>query len=176
MIALCIFCCTFAATAQTSNRETFDMKMDTDGRFKRTGDQQFFVVNFPGKKASQLYSDVLAHLSQCYVYPDRVTDKVQDRSIVINGYEDNLMGISGKTGHVDIKYRVEIQFKDGRIRMNLPEIREYIIITPSATLNFEGAQLPHVIAYGVSEALSKPVQYFKVLYGALAYGLQNDDW
>lgn len=172
---ICLLCC-IGTEAQTSKKESFSMEIGTDGHFKRQGDQQFFVVNFPGHKASELYANVLAHMAQCYAYPDKVADKVQDRSIVVNGYEDRLMGIRGKSGHVDIKYRVEIRFKDGKIRINMPEIKEYIIITPTGTLKFEGPELSHVIAYGVSEALTKPVSYFKVLYRALVYGLQDDDW
>ena len=84
--------------------------------------QQFFVVNFPGKTASQLYSDVLAHIAQVYVYPVRVTDKAEKRSIIINGSEPEFMELTGRLGCLYLRYRIEIQFKDGRLRINMPEI------------------------------------------------------
>ena len=191
IVLMCAFCyashtdaqtrrgTTKSRTTQVTKKETFDMDLETDGRFKRAGEQQFFVVNFPGKTASQLYSDVLAHIAQVYVYPDRVTDKAENRSIIINGSEPEFMELTGRLGCLDLRYRIEIQFKDGRLRINMPEITKVIIRYEDTGNNIYLDRedcVPRAISCGATGMFTKPKQYFKTLYGALAYGLQDEDW
>lgn len=172
------------ATRNTANKQkkepiNFEMELDLDGIFKKQGEQQFYIVNVAGKTASQLYSDIMTHISQLYTHPDKVTDKVPNRSIIINGYANKITQLSISSGYVDIKYRIEINFKEGRFRLNMPEIIEIIKVWPSSNKRtaYDRTDLYQVLAGYAPNFIADFTNYFKTLYSGIAYGLpENDDW
>ena len=110
-------------TATQTKQTTFEFKMQWDASFKKEGENNFYVVNFGRKSAHQLYMDVLSHIASIYKNPDYVTSKVEDRSIVINGYAGEIAYIKDHWGDyysAGFKYRLEFQFKEGKIRVNAP--------------------------------------------------------
>ena len=104
------------------------MKFVDEGKFVIDSINNYYVIPFVGISAHQLYMDQLARIASIYVSPDRVTEKVEDKAIVINAAESKLMSYLGVTGRTDIivKYRIEMQFKDGKIRLNPPSISKVI--------------------------------------------------
>ena len=133
------------------------------------------------KSAHQLYMDVLSHISSLYRNPDRVISKVEDRSIVINGYADEVAYFKDQeyTTSMSFKYRIELQFKDGKIRVNAPDLPE--IYTSSAWGERKLSSYPtKYIGYlfgGETSAMKKEIdKYINAIITAIVYGSKDDEW
>ncbi len=161
------------------------MKFVDGGKFVIDSINNYYVIPFTGKTAHELYMDQLARIASIYVSPDRVTEKVEDKTIVINAAESNLMSYLGVTGRVEVivKYRIEMQFKDGKIRLNPPSISKAIknikeAFRPGNT--FEEINLNRLSSANnnVPKFSQNVEKYFNVLLDMLVYGngKQDEDW
>ena len=157
---------------------TFDMTLDIGGTLKGKQGEEYFVVQMPGKKASKIYEDVLFNVSRIYNHPEKVAEKVEGRSIVINGYAGELGELDENQGTYDVKYRIEMQFKDGRMRVNIPTIMMIRLDTrlTDRTYTFEAYELPIAVSMGASSIGVKLQEYMKLLLTALVYGTDDDNW
>lgn len=157
---------------------TFDMALDIGGTLKGKQGEEYFVVQMPGKKASKIYEDVLFNVSRIYNHPEKVAEKVVGRSIVINGYAGELGELDRNEGTYDVKYRIEMQFKDGRMRVNIPTIMMIRLDTrlTDRTYTFEAYELPIAVSMGASSIGVKLQEYMKLLLTALVYGTDDDNW
>jgi hypothetical protein len=157
---------------------TFDMTLDIGGTLKGKQGEEYFVVQMPGKKASKIYEDVLFNVSRIYNHPEKVAEKVEGRSIVINGYAGELGELDENQGTYDVKYRIEMQFKDGRMRVNIPTIMMIRLDTrlTDRTYTFEAYELPIAVSMGASSIGVKLQEYMKLLLTAMVYGTDDDNW
>lgn len=157
---------------------TFDMTLDIGGTLKGKQGEEYFVVQMPGKKASKIYEDVLFNVSRIYNHPEKVAEKVEGRSIVINGYAGELGELDRNEGTYDVKYRIEMQFKDGRMRVNIPTIMMIRLdkTLTDRTYTFEAYELPIAVSMGASSIGVKLQEYMKLLLTALVYGTDDDNW
>ena len=163
----------------------FKMKFVDGGKFVIDSINNYYVIPFTGKTAHELYMDQLARIASIYVSPDRVTEKVEDKTIIINAAESNLMSYLGVTGRVEVivKYRIEIQFKDGKIRLNPPSISKAVKNIKEAFRpgnSFEEININKLSSANnnVPEFSQNVEKYFNVLLDMLVYGKdkQDDDW
>lgn len=163
----------------------FKMKIVDGGKLVIDSINNYYVIPFTGKTAHELYMDQLARIASIYVSPDRVTEKVEDKTIVINAAESNLMSYLGVTGRVEVivKYRIEMQFKDGKIRLNPPSISKAIknikeAFRPGNT--FEEINLNRLSSANnnIPEFSQNVEKYFNILFGMLVYGnsKQGEEW
>ena len=83
-------------------------------------DKSYIVVEFPGKTKSELYSDILVSSSAMYVSPKDVLSVVENESITINGYAKECLHYGMNI--VSVNYSITILFKDGKIRINSPQV------------------------------------------------------
>lgn len=168
-----------------SQKVAFNFKILSDLTFKRKdGTNNFYVINFPKKTAHQLYMDILSHIASIYSNPDYVTSKVEDRTIVVNGYARDITSSKDYGGSfiaIDLEYKLNFQFKDGRIRINAPiaqdiysrrgshtnKVSEYGDIT-SGYLSVLGTKS--------SEAEKDINEYINKLISTIIYGVQDDNW
>ena len=169
------------ATAQktvAAKKLTFDMTLEPDGTLKGKQGEEYFVVQMPGKKAGKIYEDVLFNVSRIYNHPEKVAEKVEGRSIVINGYAGELGELERNQGTYDVKYRIEMQFKDGRMRVNMPTITMIRLDNTfiDRTYTFEAYELPTAFSMGASTIGIKLPEYLKLTLTALVYGTGDDDW
>lgn len=158
----------------------FDMKLQGDGTFFIDSINNYYVANFTGKTAHQLYSDVLARLSTIYTYPDKVTNKVEDRSIIINAIvtkidQNEMMSVKHE---FNLAYRVELQFKDGKIRLNVPTLTRAWEYAPYIERRTEcNLSTLSVKAMFYPRLKENANAYFNNLYTSLVYGTpQDEDW
>lgn len=163
----------------------FKMKFVDGGKFVIDSINNYYVILFTGKTAHELYMDQLARIASIYVSPDRVTEKVEDKTIVINAAESNLMSYLGVTGRVEVivKYRIEMQFKDGKIRLNPPSITKAVKNINNAFSSgntLEGININNLASVNRNvPGFSKNIEeYFNSLFEKLVYGngKQDDDW
>ena len=169
--------------ASKPKKTTFDFKLQFNATFKKDGENNYYVLDFGKKSAHQLYMDVLSNIASIYRNPDRVTSKVENRSIVINGYADEIAwykDLYDYTTSVSFNYRIDLQFKDGKIRVNAPTLQE--IYTSSAsgnkTLSDQGS-----VAIGMNHEFGthKDVfetidKYLNMVITSVVYGSKDDDW
>ena len=164
----------------------FRMKFVDEGKLVIDSINKYYVIPFTGKSAHQLYMDQLARIASIYLSPDRVTEKVEDKTIVINAAESKLMSYLGVTGRTEIivKYRIEMQFKDGKIRLNPPSISKVIKNINSAFSSghsFEDVNINKslsAIEFNIPGIGKNIEEYFNFLFEKLIYGngKQDDDW
>lgn len=168
-------------TVSQPKKTSFEFYVYENATFKKAGDTDYYVVDMGKKSAHQLYMDVLSHISSLYRNPDRVISKVEDRSIVINGYADEVAYFKDQeyTTSMSFKYRIELQFKDGKIRVNAPDLPE--IYTSSAWGERKLSSYPtKYIGYlfgGETSAMKKEIdKYINAIITAIVYGSKDDEW
>ncbi len=169
-------------TVSQPKKTSFEFYVYENATFKKTGDTSYYVVDMGKKSAHQLYTDVLSHISSIFENPDRVISKVDGRSIVINGYADKISyfkDIDGYSNSVSFKYRIKLQFKDGKIRVNAPDLPE--IYTSSAWGDRKLSSYPtKYIGYlfgGATAAMKKDIdKYINAVITAIVYGSKDDEW
>lgn len=98
----------------------------TESGFKNNIDvsQDFVVVEFSGITQDKLYNRALSHIHSSFVSPKDVISKIDNESITINGFVSNLFVFV--TSVYDVNYTINIQFKDGRIRISAPQLNRMI--------------------------------------------------
>ena len=116
----------FGTMAQTVNAQSDSIvfKSDENGFFKTTSGKNYYVIPFEGKKAHDLYNDMLCRIARAFKSPENVTEKmVEDRTIIVNAQVDELIEVNSQIREwFDFFYRFEFNFKDGKIRVNAPDI------------------------------------------------------
>lgn len=170
-------------TVSQPPKTTFQFKLQFNATFKKDGENNYYVVDFGKKSAHQLYMDVLSNIASMYRNPDRVTSKVEDRSIVINGYADEIAWYNDwqdYTTSVSFSYRIDLQFKDGKIRVNAPTLQE--IYTSSASGNKKLSDQGSVAIgmnheFGTHKDVFETIdKYLNMVITSAVYGSKDDDW
>lgn len=170
-----------SAMAQAENT-VFNFQFQAEGKFDKqiTKDDlmSYYVVPFEGKTAHQLYEEVLSHIADLYKTPDRVTEKTADRTIIVNGYAGELSvftDLFGGTSIASLGYSIELQFKDGKIRINPPLISTLTIKSSSGTNTYRGDSYDFLngatFILSSEEATNKFNNYINTLVSAIVYGL-----
>ena len=170
------------ATVSQPKKTSFEFYVYENATFKKAGDTDYYVVDFGKKSAHQLYMDVLSHISSIYRNPDRVISKVEDRSIVINGYANEVSYFKDMQGYstsMSFRYRIELQFKDGKIRVNAPDLPD--IYTSSALGDSKLSDYPNTYIGNLfgreTSAMKKEIdKYINMLITTVVYGSKDDDW
>lgn len=121
MVFVMVLCCNMFA--QTSSNSIV-FKVDDNGFFKTESGADYCVIPVAGEKAHDLYCDILCRVARIFKSPDNVTEKmVEDRVIVVNAQVNELVEAYGSVREwFDFFYRFEFNFKDGKIRVNAPDI------------------------------------------------------
>ena len=169
-------------TVSQPKKTSFEFYVYENATFKKAGDTDYYVVDMGKKSAHQLYMDVLSNISSIYRDPDRVISKVEDRSIVINGYANEVSYFKDWQGYstsVSFKYRIELQFKDAKIRVNAPDLPD--IYTSNALGDKKLSSYPtKYIGYlfgGETTAMKKEIdKYINAVITAIVYGSKDDEW
>jgi len=79
-------------------------------------DKTYVVIEIPNRQKSELYKSSLVYLNTIYKNPQRVLTLVESESIIIKGMTDAIKG-SLSWYKYQMIYNINIQFKDGKIRI-----------------------------------------------------------
>ncbi len=129
-IALFVLALPLAATAQ----DLVHFALTPDGTYLTEDGKDFAVVPFDNKNAHQIYQELATNVGLTYRDPSKVMSGVEDASIKIRAYSDDLIrdrlsmdgmisGI-GKMVPLGGYYQLEFRIKDGRVRVSAPIIEE----------------------------------------------------
>lgn len=91
--------------------------------------KDYLVYEVPGLSASELKSSTLNTISSMYSSPKDVVTTLSDNMIQLEGYISR--AYYSKTGDslypVDFSFIWTMQFKDGKIRINIPKIKQIYV-------------------------------------------------
>ena len=92
----------------------------TENGFRTVSGKDYIILNYPGKSQKELFNLFLTNLSAIYISPKDAINSVPNSMINITGFARNVC----KKGyvHYDSYYTVVFQFKDGKVKINVPEM------------------------------------------------------
>lgn len=109
-----------AKTTPVYDKTTF--VFDIESFFKTKDGSPYAVVSAVGYTQSELYKKMLVGISKLYNNPDRVITKVEDEMLTINGIDLECAYAGGGLTKMSYQYNIQLFFKDGKIRINVPTI------------------------------------------------------
>lgn len=110
---------TFGVFAISSQAQTVKL---TPNNFVDSADEtkNYVVIEAPGKTKEQLYTDILAFVRKYYNNPKFVTTTTENQQIVVDALANEAVRttiVLAGSNLWDLEYKVDMQFKDGRIRL-----------------------------------------------------------
>lgn len=96
------------------------------GQYVSADDEDYIVVSFEGKTAHEIYQELATNVSSLYNDPSKVMTGVEDASIKIRAFSDDLIRIKilGLGQSLGGYYQLEFKIKDGRVRVSAPMVEE----------------------------------------------------
>ncbi len=99
-----------------------------DGTYQTEDGKDFVVIPFEGKTAHQIYQELASNVGSTFNDPSKVMSGVDDASIKIRAYSDNLV-MAKPFGFVKDQpygghYQLEFKIRDGRVRVSAPIVEE----------------------------------------------------
>lgn len=118
----------FSFNINAQNKVSFQINEDAEFVVPNS-DKDYYVFNFKGKSAAQLYNSALKSVTKRYADSEDKISKVPSQMITINSsvtYTKEVFG--GGYSNRRIYYAYDIEFKAGRIRVNAPRILKVYFI------------------------------------------------
>lgn len=118
-----------SSTLYSISQEKAKFLLQEDGTYLSENGDEFIIVPFENKNAHEIYEIIKANIISVYNNAAKVTNSVEDKIIKIRAYSDDVsrymaLGISHPVcGY----YNIEIEIRDGRIRLHAPQIEEDVI-------------------------------------------------
>lgn len=82
----------------------------------------YYVITFPNQTQSQLYTSALMAVTRDFVSAKDVVSKVDNVMISVNAVHRFTERYSAFSLTYDVNYTFQMEFKDGRVRINAPQI------------------------------------------------------
>ncbi len=106
----------------------FSIMINAQGKFVLTeqglrtnSGKDYIILNYPGMSQETLYKLYLSNLSAIYISPKDAISSIPNSMINITGFAMNIC--SQGFVNYDAYYTVVFQFKDGKVRINAPEMQ-----------------------------------------------------
>lgn len=133
IVILTLLACSLTGHAQAA------FKLQQTGTFVTAEGNDYAVIAFEGKKAEELYQMVKDNVAKYYESPEDVLTEEPHTKLTVEGFNREFlmwtfMMVPTQFGAL---YTLTFQFKDGRIRVDAPEIDDTMMAT--ATFGKKGA-------------------------------------
>lgn len=93
--------------------------------FDNNGLNDYLVLNFKNKTKSELYSKTINWIKETFKKPNEVINsKIENEKIFIEGISPSTLRIGGGSS-MNAKYRIEIAFKEGKLKFNPTRLEYY---------------------------------------------------
>ena len=126
---------TFFFSMEINAQNVVNFSLKSDGTFTTEDGKSYVVIEFEGKTAQDLYNTVKANVLTLYNSPQDVLNEIEPKNITIRALSDVLHS-TYKLGSAFTEYKamytLVFQFKDGRIRVNAPEIDGNLKVSATA--------------------------------------------
>lgn len=157
--------------------------------FKIDSCNYFYVVPFKGKTAHELYTEMLARIAHMFDNPSLVTQKVEDKTIVVNTRKDGIAKfvevINDPEADIyanwnillSIDYRLEFNFRDGRIRVNPPTFTNMTEwnMSVGSRHNHYGMSYLKTVYKNDPEAIHRIESYFNNIIPTFLFDIPTDN-
>lgn len=134
------------------------------------------ILSFPGKKANDLYTDVLLRTVRMFKSMPVAPQVINGRAFVLSGETDDMRANTGlsSVSLVSLKYNILFEFKDGKIRVHAPD-------APIGTETSLGTGSKYTarlssIYENDKEAITKIEDFFQKLIESIALPNSDDNW
>ena len=101
--------------------------LSPNGYFETDEGKDFIVYPFEGKTSHEIYQMICTNVGKTYASPKSVMSNVEDASVAIRAYSDNMVF---QKSYLGLKffysgyYNLLIEIKDGRVKVNAPVFGE----------------------------------------------------
>lgn len=157
--------------------------------FKIDSCNYFYVVPFKGKTAHELYTGMLARIAHMFDNPSLVTQKVEDKTIIVNTRKDGIAKfvevINDPEADIyanwnillSIDYRLEFNFRDGRIRVNPPTFTNMTEWNMSVGSRYDhhGMSYLKTVYKNDSNAIHRIESYFNNIIPTFLFDIPTDN-
>lgn len=114
-----------------------------NGTYQTKDGKDFVVIPFDGKTAHRIYQELASNVSSTFNSPSKVMSGVEDVSIKIRAYSDNLV-MAKPLGFVKVQpyggyYQLEFRIKDGRVRVSAPIIEDNVEFVSFDNTRYNGS-------------------------------------
>ena len=119
-------------------QELVYFKLTPNATFVSESNENFVIVPFEGKNAHEIYQILASNVGSTFNDPSKIMTSVQDASIKIRAYSDNIYLKKIGLGMVLVfkgYYQLEFRIKDGRVRVSAPLVEEEIDGPPTTLGN-----------------------------------------
>lgn len=125
----------------------------------------FVVYEIPNMSASELKASVFTTLSSMYKSPKDVITSLSENMIQLEGYAEGIYGtdVAGDYYRNDIAFALIIQFKDGKVRYNSPNIKMIYQDWPLPGMAELDMNKPISVLIEDSSSREKVANYFNTL-------------
>ena len=168
-----------AEKARLENNEKCSFSFDKGVFLSRQNYDDFVIYEIPDMSASDLKGAVFTALSSMYKSPKDVITSLSDNMIQLEGYAvDVYYSKAGEYSYgCDLSFNIIVQFKDGKVRYNVPTIKQIYIDSPL------GRKLRLDMTKPLSVLIDEDVEryavekYFKELIESINTKLEkSNDW
>lgn len=139
----------------------------------------FVVYEIPNMSASELKASVFTTLSSMYKSPKDVITSLSENMIQLEGYAEGIYGtdVEGDYYRNDIAFALIIQFKDGKVRYNSPNIKMIYQDWPLPGMAELDMDKPISVLIEDSSSREKVANYFNSIINTINSKLkQSNDW
>lgn len=162
---------------EKSNVHFIVTKDSTNVGFATADGKNYCVVSFPGKKANDLYTDVLLRTVRKFKSMPVAPQTIEGKAFILSGETDAIRhasnGLSG-TSTVYLKYNILFEFKDGRIRVHAPEAPSGTEIVLGTGSEYK-ARLSSIYEKD-KDAIAKIEDFFNNLINTVVFPSSDDNW
>lgn len=112
---------TFFLLIAVSTAKAQYFKVTQKGLMNQAEDKSFAVLEFPNQSKTDLYAKAVKYIHKAYKNPDEVIKSdLKDESIRFISYKDDMkVSNGGVKVPVEIKYAIQLEFKDGKIKYEI---------------------------------------------------------
>ncbi|MBB4108331.1 DUF4468 domain-containing protein [Pedobacter zeae] len=128
-----LFLLIITAAATKLNAQVLRMELKHNGFVSSTDStKNYIVLNHPKVSKTELYKKTLTYLNSIYKNPKQVISSVENESIAVNAYSDEITATKGLYRY-PFDYNIVLQFKDGKIKFepHVIEISEIFTVSKS---------------------------------------------
>lgn len=160
--------------------------IDTESSsFKTSELSDFYVLDFKGQTSHTLYENCLLRISHLYNSPQKVTEVIQDKAIIINGHVDNITHYKLYYDYgrcidnlVSMDYKLSFYFKDGKVRVDAPYISKFYLFETDTGISKTREKRFLTTFYRLDPSEAVIIKnFFNDLITKIVYGNPTDeDW
>lgn len=110
-----------------SSQSLVKFVLTPEGKYVTPEGEDFIVVPFEGKTASDIYSELLDNITAINRAPFEIAESIIPSLLVVHVKTDDIIRNRslGKSYSMGGEYLVEIKIKDGRVRVAAPRVGPY---------------------------------------------------